>query len=62
MLLNVNPARLLAAGFDRVGAAVCFSATMAPQPYFQELLGLDQAGWYAVPSPFDSSTFVPSGE
>ena len=52
-LFCVNPARQLGEGFDRLYAAVCFSATLKPQAYFQRLLGTaDDARWYGLPSPF----------
>jgi Rad3-related DNA helicase len=53
-LFCVNPANRLKEGFDRMAASICFSATMKPQNYFQELLGLDEkANWYQLSSPFD---------
>ena len=53
-LFCVNPARGLAAGFDRLTASVCFSATMTPQGYFKNLMGLAADSlWYQIPSPFD---------
>lgn len=51
----VNPAKGLANGFNRLTASVCFSATMAPQPYFRSLMGLRaESLWYQIPSPFDA--------
>jgi Rad3-related DNA helicase len=53
-LFCVNPAKGLAAGFDRLTASVCFSATMTPQTYFRTLMGLGSDSlWYQIPSPFD---------
>lgn len=52
-LYCVDPARQLGEGFDRLHAAVCFSATLKPQVYFQRLLGTaDDSRWYGLPSPF----------
>lgn len=52
-LYNLNPSPGLAKGLERASASVCFSATMAPQPYFQHLLGLaGDADWYRIASPF----------
>lgn len=53
-LYNINPAPGLARAMARVRASICFSATMTPQPYFKELLGIGEtAGWYRIDSPFD---------
>ena len=63
-LYNINPAPGLADGLKRSFAAVCFSATMGPQPYFQSLMGVsEEANWYKIPAPFDPSNlgvFVPT--
>ena len=62
-LYNINPAPGLSAGLKRSFAAVCFSATMGPQPYFQSLMGIsEEANWYKIPAPFDPAhlgVFVP---
>ncbi len=62
-LYNINPAPGLSTGLKRSFAAVCFSATMSPQSYFQSLMGIaDEANWYKIPAPFDPShlgVFVP---
>ncbi|MDZ7686507.1 MAG: hypothetical protein U5O39_17230 [Gammaproteobacteria bacterium] len=55
-VLAVNPAKGLRAGFQRAEAAVSFSATLSPQPYFRRVIGAkDDAAWLRVPSPFPSA-------
>jgi DNA excision repair protein ERCC-2 len=55
-LFCVNPAKGLAAGFERMSASVCFSATLGPQEYFKSLMGLGTDSlWYQIPSPFDAN-------
>ena len=52
-LYCVDPAIRLAAGFDRLAGAACFSATLQPQRYFKAMLGInDNEHWYQLPSPY----------
>jgi len=52
-LYCVDPSRQLQEGFDRLSAAVCFSATLQPKNYFQRMLGIrDESKWYRLASPF----------
>lgn len=52
-IIAVNPSAGLATGFGRAAAAIAFSATLSPQPYFRELIGVgEDASWYGLPSPF----------
>ncbi len=52
-LYCVDPSRQLQEGFDRLAAAVCFSATLQPKNYFQRMLGTrDESKWYRLASPF----------
>lgn len=53
-LYCVDPSRKLGEGFKRLASSVCFSATMTPQAYFQQMLGTaDECDWYRLSSPFD---------
>lgn len=55
-LFCVNPAKGLEAGFGRMSASVCFSATLNPQEYFKTLMGLNENSlWYQIPSPFNAN-------
>ncbi len=53
-LFCINPATRLREGFEKMAASICFSATMKPQDYFQNLIGLaGDADWFQLHSPFD---------
>lgn len=53
-LYNLNPATGLGEGMRRGTAGLCFSATMTPQPYFEQLMGLgEESTWYRIASPFN---------
>jgi DNA excision repair protein ERCC-2 len=57
-LYCIDPSRHLADGLQRCSAAVFFSATMSPLPYFRELLGCDEtAQHFELPSPFPAEHF-----
>jgi DNA excision repair protein ERCC-2 len=57
-LYCVDPSRQLRDGFERLHAAICFSATMHPRRYFERMFGVnDTADWYRLPTPFDPSRF-----
>ena len=50
---NINPAPFLAPRFSAASVAVLFSATLAPEDFYRQLLGLpEQASWIDVDSPF----------
>ncbi|MDA0977366.1 MAG: ATP-dependent DNA helicase, partial [Proteobacteria bacterium] len=52
-LYCVDPSQRLAACHARLGALVCFSATLSPRGYYGKLLGIDpSAPWYRLSSPF----------
>ncbi|WIX34378.1 ATP-dependent DNA helicase [Salinicola sp. JS01] len=52
-LRNVMPAPFLAARFAAAHGGTLFSATLSPQGYFRDLLGVpDTAPWLALGSPF----------
>ena len=54
-LFCLDPSRLLRNTLSVVNAAVFFSATLSPMPYYRELAGLDDdAGQLILPSPFDA--------
>jgi DNA excision repair protein ERCC-2 len=50
-----DPAPRLRERFSRFGAAVLFSATLAPRDYFRRTLGLEDAASLSLPSPFPSA-------
>lgn len=51
----VDPSRQLNERLSATSAAVCFSATLQPQRYFKQMLGLQEdARWYRIASPFPS--------
>ena len=53
-LFCLDPSRLLRNTLSGVHAAVFFSATLSPMPYYRELIGLDDdAGQLDLQSPFD---------
>ncbi|XOV88696.1 MAG: ATP-dependent DNA helicase [Pseudomonadota bacterium] len=53
-ILNLDPSPGLNAGMQRANGVVLFSATLAPRPYFQRLMGLDSdTPWYRSASPFE---------
>ncbi len=53
-LRNLVPAPFLRARFEASRSTVLFSATLSPQHYYRELLGLpDTCRWIDVESPFD---------
>jgi DNA excision repair protein ERCC-2 len=53
-IVNLNPYSGLSAAMSRGASSICFSATMRPQRYFEQLIGVpDDAPWYGVASPFD---------
>ncbi len=57
-LFCLNPGPGLALGFERMKSSICFSATLSPQPYFNTLMGVNEAAnWYQIPSPFDPDKF-----
>jgi DNA excision repair protein ERCC-2 len=50
---NINPAPFLGPRFSAATAAVLFSATLAPEEYYRQLLGLpEKVAWMDVDSPF----------
>jgi len=49
-----DPAPRLRERFSSVGAAVLFSATLAPLDYYRRTLGLDEVPTFSLPSPFPS--------
>ena len=52
-LRNVVPATFLAPRFAAAHCVTLFSATLSPQPFYQETLGLPAStAWMDVPSPF----------
>lgn len=49
----IDPSRQLRAAFERAQAAVLFSATLTPMPYFSQILGLNaDVEQCTLPSPF----------
>jgi DNA excision repair protein ERCC-2 len=54
-LRNLVPGRFLAPRFTGAQSAVLFSATLVPQEFFRDILGLPQScGYLDVPSPFQA--------
>ncbi|MCG7601232.1 ATP-dependent DNA helicase [Halomonas sp. McH1-25] len=54
-LRNVVPAGFLAPRFDASHTSVLFSATLSPELYYRDLLGLPaQTAWLETPSPFSA--------
>ena len=51
---NVNPAPFLAPRFAAATTAVLFSATLSPVAFYRRLLGLPDASWVCVASPFEA--------
>lgn len=55
-LRNLVPASLLATRFDTAHASVLFSATLSPDRYYRDLLGLPtDTPWVDIPAPFSAS-------
>ncbi|MGI6201434.1 MAG: ATP-dependent DNA helicase [Christensenellales bacterium] len=52
-LFCLDPSQKLAAGLKRGSSAVLFSATLSPVDYYRELIGVPEAPWMRLASPFD---------
>jgi len=58
-LFCLDPSSLIAAGFKRGKAAILFSATLTPLPYYRDILGGTPEDYaISLPSPFDPNRFA----
>jgi Rad3-related DNA helicase len=55
-LRNIQPGAFLSERFAASHSSILFSATLTPQKFYQDLLGLpDKVRWLEIDSPFDAS-------